>query len=93
MRRSRTSALSYTLVISSGCAAGIDVGVEYFVRRLVLPGRSMGRLETILHTAGWVRIIATNGEESVAQVVGVCDGLHPGDFLEPPRVARSVRSP
>ena len=43
----------------------------------------MGRLETILHTAGWVHITATEREASVAQVVGVCDGLQPGDFLEP----------
>ena len=73
---------SDTLVIGGGRAAGVDVGHEYFVRRLMSPGRSAGRPATILHTAGWVRIVATEREASVAQVVGVCDGLQRGDFLE-----------
>ena len=73
---------SDTLVISGGRAAGVDVGHEYFVRWLVSPERVTGRSATVLHTAGWVRIVATEREASVAQVVGVCDGLQRGDFLE-----------
>ena len=72
-----------TLVISTGRAAGVDVGQEYFVRRLVSPSRSMDRPATVLHTAGWVRIVAAEQAASVAQVVGICDGLQRGDFLEP----------
>ena len=70
-----------TLIISGGRADGIDVGQEYFVRRLVSPGRSIGRT-AVLHTAGWVRIIATEREASVAEVIGVCGSLQRGDFLE-----------
>lgn len=72
-----------TLIIGGGRADGVDVGQEYFVRRLVSPGRAIGRTGTVLHTAGWVRIIATEREASVAEVVGVCGSLQHGDFLEP----------
>ena len=52
------------------------------MRRIVSPGRSTDRLSTVLHTSGWVRIVATERQTSVAKVVGVCDGLQRGDFLE-----------
>ena len=71
-----------TLIISGGRADGVDVGQEYFVRRLVSPRRLIQRTGTVLHTAGWVRIVATEREASVAQVVGVCGSLQHGDFLE-----------
>lgn len=73
---------SDTLVISGGRADGVDVGQEYFVRRLVSVGLSTTRTSTVLHTAGWIRIVATEREASLAEVVGICGSFQPGDFLE-----------
>lgn len=73
---------SDTLVISGGRDKGVDVGQEYFVRRLVSPGPSTTRIPSVLHTAGWVRIVATEREASLAEVVGICGSFQQGDFLE-----------
>ena len=73
---------SDTLVISGGRADGVDVGQEYFVRRLVSLGLSTTRIPSVLHTAGWVRIVATEREASLAEVVGICGSFQWGDFLE-----------
>ena len=72
---------SDTLVISGGREDGVDVGQECFVRRVVSPGRSVGQTSWVLRTSGWVRIVATEREASVAEVVGICNSLQRGDFL------------
>ena len=73
---------SDTLVINGGRSDGVDVGQEYFVRRVVSPTLSADSPAGVLHTAGWLRIIATERETSLAAVAGVCDRLQRGDFLE-----------
>ncbi len=69
------------VVVNGGLALGIDVGQLYFVHRLV-PAPAAGS-RPILHTAGWVRVIATEPNAAIAEVVGACDSLQRGDFLEP----------
>ena len=74
---------SDTLVIGAGHTQGIDAGQEYFVRRVVSLGRLGNNAPLVLHTAGWVRIIAAERDAALARVVRACDGLQRGDFLEP----------
>lgn len=73
---------SDTIVISGGRANGVAVGQACFVRRLLSPDRSIARAATVLHTAGWVRIVEAARDRSVAAVAGVCGHLQRGDVLE-----------
>lgn len=73
---------SDTLLISGGHADGVEIGQEYFVRRVV-SSRFNATAASVLHTAGWVRIVGADREVSIAEVVHICDGLRQGDFLEP----------
>lgn len=72
-----------TLVIDRGHQHGIDLGQEYFVRRVASDGAYGARMLPILQTAGWVQIVSTESETSLATVVHACGALRPGDFLEP----------
>ena len=72
-----------TLVISGGRADGIDAGQEFFVRRLVPVAHSTDGPTSVLHTAGWVTITATERKTSLAAVSGVSDRLQRGDMLQP----------
>ena len=69
-----------TLVIGGGSERGVQVGQEFFVRRV-----SSGPLvlRPILETVGWVRITAVDRAAAIAQVVEMCDGIKLGDFLHP----------
>ena len=73
---------SDTLLISGGHSSGVEIGQEYFVRRVV-SSRFNSSAASVLHTAGWIRIVGADREVSIAEVVRVCDGLRQGDFLEP----------
>ncbi len=68
------------LVIGGGSERGVQVGQEFFVRRV-----SSGPLvlRPILETVGWVRITAVDRAAAIAQVVEMCDGIKQGDFLHP----------
>jgi hypothetical protein len=75
------------LVIKAGTGQGIKVGQEYFVRRVVADRfvqNSGDKMTTSsIHTAGWVRIVDTTADASIAEVINVCDGIEEGDYLEP----------
>lgn len=63
---------------------GLEVGGEYFVRRLAPSYASTpGGYLQVLHTAGWVRITAVEGRTAIATVVNGCDGFLRDDFLQP----------
>ena len=74
------------LVLDGGTARGLQQGQEFFVRRPVEGYRmdrgASGRLR-LVHTAGWVRVVATREATAVATVVHACDGLREGDYLDP----------
>ena len=53
------------------------------MRRIVTPTGLASTSPAVLHTAGWVRIVATQPESSIAIIVGLCDAVYRGDFLEP----------
>jgi hypothetical protein len=73
------------VTINAGTDNGIDVGQEYYVRR-VQPGRGMMTRDNpgVIHTAGWIRIYAVeNRNMALATITHACDTIEAGDYLEP----------
>lgn len=74
------------VLIDRGRDHGLEVGQDYFVRRLMsATGREGGRRDPWLrvHTAGWIRLVEVTPTGAVAKVLYACDAMEPGDFLEP----------
>jgi len=73
------------ITINAGTANGIEVGQEFYVRR-VQPGRmttiSRSNPATI-RTTGWVKVYAVDPRMSLVTVSHACDTLNIGDYLEP----------
>lgn len=75
-----------TLMIPGGTAAGLQVGQQFFVRRLLLsPTREKpsSRTPGTVHTAGWVTVIGADDFAALARIDHACDGFLRGDYLEP----------
>lgn len=75
------------LILSGGTDQGLKIGQEFFVRRVV-PDRfttpiSDGVQPISVHTAGWLRIVDVQPTSALATVVHACDGIEPGDYIEP----------
>jgi hypothetical protein len=75
------------LVINGGLQQGLQVGQEFFVRRLT---RHMGERgpdrdhPVAVHTAGWIRLIGVGPTSSTASITHACgDGILISDYLEP----------
>jgi len=72
------------LVISVGTNHGLQVNQQFFVRRLFRTAETHAdKLPHMVHTAGWVHIVAVNEEMAIARPDHVCSEIHTGDFLEP----------
>jgi hypothetical protein len=72
------------LVINVGTNHGMQVNQQYFVRRLFRTAETHNdKLPHMVHTAGWVHIVAVNEAMSIARPDHVCSELRTGDFLEP----------
>ena len=73
------------VTINAGSDNGIEVGQEYYVRRLQAPrGSSMSRTAPAsIRTAGWVRVYAVDKTMSLVTVSHACDIINVGDYLEP----------
>jgi hypothetical protein len=73
------------VTINAGIENGIEVGQEYFVRRLQLPrfGKATRSTPGNIHTAGWIRVWAVDDTMSLATITHACDAIQVGDFLEP----------
>jgi hypothetical protein len=75
-----------TLVINAGLDKGLQVGQEYFVRRVT---RSFGARgpdpnnPLSIHTAGRVRIVNAEPDVSLATITHSCEGVLLNDFLDP----------
>lgn len=75
-----------TLIVNAGSKQGVRKGQVYFVRRHVLDMFTPAALDFVpvsIHTSGWVTIVDTKEDLSVAQVTHACDGILDGDYLEP----------
>jgi hypothetical protein len=74
------------VTINAGRNNGIEVGQEYFVRRLQQDRRvaALSR-ETpgTVRTTGWIKIYAIDDEWSLVTVTHACDTIEVGDYLEP----------
>ena len=84
------------LIVSGGTSTGVQSGQQFFVRRpFAAPNYANRiRLRHPIHTAGWVRIVATNDGTSIALVEHACGAINSGDYLEPfvmPDAAPDVR--
>jgi hypothetical protein len=73
------------VTVNAGFENGIEVGQQYFVRRLQTQENQRPTRETpgSIRTAGWIRIYATDPQMSLATVVHACDTIDSDDFLEP----------
>jgi hypothetical protein len=58
------------VTINAGIENGIEVGQEYFVRRLQLPrfGKATRSTPGNIHTAGWIRVWAVDDTMSLATI-------------------------
>jgi hypothetical protein len=74
------------LVISAGLQQGLQVGQEFFVRRLP---RNMGARgpdrdhPLAVHTAGWIKLVEVGPVSSTASITHACEGIMLNDYLEP----------
>jgi hypothetical protein len=73
------------ITINGGSDNGIEVGQEYYVRRLQAPrGTGISRAApATIRTAGWVRVYAIDKTMSLVTVTHACDTIDIGDYLEP----------
>ena len=73
------------ITINGGSDNGIEVGQEYYVRRVEAPrGTRMSRTAPgTIQTAGWVRVYAVDKTMSLVTVSHACDTIDIGDYLEP----------
>lgn len=73
------------LTINGGTDHGIEVGQEYYVRRVQTESseRVSRATPASIRTAGWIRVWAVDREMSLATVIHACDSLEVDDYLEP----------
>ena len=89
------------VVVARVADDGLTVGQRYVARRLQAPARFPQPVEGLraVHNAGWVTITAMDDLNALAIVDHACDGVEPGDYLEPyveavlPDAALSVGEP
>ncbi|MEZ5418755.1 MAG: hypothetical protein R2708_15630 [Vicinamibacterales bacterium] len=82
----RAFATPDTLTIPGGTSAGLQVGQQFFVRRLLLsPSKARPSQDTpgTVHTAGWVTVIGSDSFAALARIDHACDGFLKDDYLEP----------
>ncbi len=86
------------VTIAGGAKQGLQVGQEFFVRRLLAPrgvpvsAQNPGTTRTV----GWVKVYAIDEDLALATITHTCDALRVGDYLEPlslptPRKAEATR--
>ena len=73
------------ITINAGRNNGIQVGQEFFARRMQKERDRYVTRETpgTVRTAGWIRVYAVDDEMSLATVQYACDPIEVGDYLEP----------
>jgi hypothetical protein len=90
------------VTINAGKKNGIEVGQEFYVRRLQVDEQSVSITRTTpgtVRTTGWIKVYAVDDEWSLVTVSHACDTIEIGDFLEPfalptvPQVAKDRPKP
>lgn len=79
------------ITINGGSENGIEVGQDYYVRRVQAPrGTGISRnTPAAIRTTGWVRVYAVEKRMSLVTVTHACDAIDVGDYLEPFTVPQS----
>jgi hypothetical protein len=72
-----------TLVVDGGTESGVQLGQQFFVRRLNTYGPARGAHAPGTTTAGWISIVAVNASTAIASVDHACGPLEGMDFLVP----------
>ncbi len=73
------------ITINAGTQNGIEVGQEYYTRRILIAEReeiTPTTPATVL-TSGWIRVYAVEETLSLATITHACDTVDVGDHLEP----------
>jgi len=73
------------ITINGGSDNGIEVGQQYYVRRVEAPrGSGISRATpATIQTTGWVRVYAVDETMALATISHACDTIEIGDYLEP----------
>jgi hypothetical protein len=73
------------VTINAGIKNGIEVGQEYYVRRLQVANMAAISRDTpaAIRTTGWIRVYAVDDEWSLATITHACDSIEVDDYLEP----------
>jgi hypothetical protein len=75
------------VTINAGTTNGIEVGQEYFVRRLQIDRRAPVSADNPLtvRTTGWIKVYAVDEQDqlSLGTVTHACDTIEVDDYLEP----------
>ena len=71
------------LVISGGTERGLQLGHQYFLRRLARTAENYrDKLPHQVRTTGWVRVVAVNATTAIATVEHACGYILVGDYLD-----------
>lgn len=73
------------ITINAGTRNGIEVGQEFFTRRLLSDPRQRisRRTPATVRTSGWIRVYAVDDTMSLATITHACDTIDVNDYLEP----------
>jgi len=73
------------ITINAGTQNGIEVGQEFYTRRILVSGRQTVSHETpgTVLTSGWIRVYAVDDTMSLATITHACETVDIGDHLEP----------
>jgi len=70
------------LVLSKGAQAGLQLGQKYYIRRPMFSDPDRKHPHSLL-TLGWLSVVAVNDTTAIGSLDHFCDGISPGDYLEP----------
>ena len=81
----QTHAPGDLITINAGSQNGIEVGQEYYTRRVLIAEREeiTPLTPATVMTTGWIRVWAVEERLSLATITHACDTIDVGDFLEP----------
>jgi hypothetical protein len=82
--RRYTHAPGDLVTINAGSNTGMEIGQEFFVRRVQEEGGAISpKSPGTVRTAGWLKVWAVDPDMSLATVTHACDTINVGDYLEP----------
>ena len=81
----QTHAPGDLVTINAGIQNGIEVGQEYYTRRVLIAEREeiTPLTPATVMTTGWIRVWAVEERLSLATITHACDTIDVDDFLEP----------